>query len=151
MVDVHLRPVDRSVWRYVLDLRNQEDVRLMCHDTSIIDLETHEKYMKKLEKDPDAHQWIIMYNEQDVGHVKIIRQELGYMLKKEFRGKGIGVAFHRLIFQEAKKLGILRLKDTIKVDNQPSLRLALRVGFIKRALIYEGNRAYAYKLERILD
>ena len=50
--------------------------------------------MKKLDSNPDAHQWVICYGDEVIGHVKIIAGELGYMLKKGFRGKGLGIKFH---------------------------------------------------------
>ena len=46
---IKLRPVTREDWRFILEIRNQKDVRMACYDTSIIDYSTHEKYMKKLD------------------------------------------------------------------------------------------------------
>lgn len=146
-----LRPVLHKDWKFILNVRNEEQVRLACHDTSVIDFETHKRYMKTLENDPGSYQWIITWNNKDVGHTKIIGEEFGYMIKDEFRGIGIGTAFHMLVFEEAKKLGINRLKDTIKVSNEPSLRLALKTGFIKTGLIFKHNRPYAYTLEKSLS
>jgi len=59
---------------------------------------------------------IVVYEEQDVGQTKIIVEEFGYMIKDGFRGKGIGTKIYELVFEEAKKLGIKRLHDTIKID-----------------------------------
>jgi len=106
--------------------------------------------MKKLDGNPDAHQWVICFGDEVIGHVKIIAGELGYMLKKGFRGKGIGVKFHELVFLQAKNLGIKKLKDTIKVNNNASLKLALKTGFVSKGLIYRDGKPYAYVLEKIL-
>ena len=122
----------------------------MNHDTSLIIYETHSEYMKKLDSNPDAHQWVICFGDEVIGHVKIIAGELGYMLKKGFRGKGIGVKFHELVFLQAKNLGIKKLKDTIKVNNNASLKLALKTGFVSKGLIYKDGKPYAYVLEKIL-
>jgi RimJ/RimL family protein N-acetyltransferase len=150
-VNIDLRPVDYKDWQFILDVRNEEKVRLACHDTSIINVETHKKYMEKLEKDPEAYQWIIVCDNQDVGHAKIISGEFGYMIKDGFRGKGVGARFHELVFEEAKKLGIRKLKDTIKVDNAASLKLALKTGFVHTGLVFRDDKPYAYTLEKILE
>ncbi|MGA9217647.1 MAG: GNAT family N-acetyltransferase, partial [Nitrososphaeraceae archaeon] len=144
------RPVTQKDWMSILEIRNEPQVRLACHDTSLIIYETHSEYMKKLDSNPDAHQWVICFGDEVIGHVKIIAGELGYMLKKGFRGKGIGVKFHELVFLQAKNLGIKKLKDTIKVNNNASLKLALKTGFVSKGLIYKDGKPYAYVLEKIL-
>ena len=147
---ISLRPVTQKDWMSILEIRNEPQVRLACHDTSLIIYETHSEYMKKLDSNPDAHQWVICFGDEVIGHVKIIAGELGYMLKKGFRGKGIGVKFHELVFLEARKLGIKKLRDTIKVNNNASLKLALKTGFVSKGLIYRDGKPYAYVLEKIL-
>ena len=147
---ISLRPVTQKDWMSILEIRNEPQVRLACHDTSLIIYETHREYMKKLDSNPDAHQWVICFGDEVIGHVKIIAGELGYMLKKGFRGKGIGVKFHELVFLQAKNLGIKKLKDTIKVNNNASLKLALKTGFVSKGLIYKDGKPYAYVLEKIL-
>lgn len=147
---ISLRPVTQKDWMSILEIRNEPQVRLACHDTSLIIYETHSEYMKKLDSNPDAHQWVICFGDEVIGHVKIIAGELGYMLKKGFRGKGIGVKFHELVFLQARNLGIKKLKDTIKVNNNASLKLALKTGFVSKGLIYKDGKPYAYVLEKIL-
>ncbi len=147
---ISLRPVTQKDWMSILEIRNEPQVRLACHDTSLIIYETHSEYMKKLDSNPDAHQWVICFGDEVIGHVKIIAGELGYMLKKGFRGKGIGGKFHELVFLQAKNLGIKKLKDTIKVNNNASLKLALKTGFVSKGLIYKDGKPYAYVLEKIL-
>jgi RimJ/RimL family protein N-acetyltransferase len=149
-MSISLRQVTQKDWMSILEMRNEPQVRSACHDTSLIIYKTHSEYMKKLDSNPDAHQWVICFGDEVVGHVKIIAGELGYMLKKGFRGKGIGVKFHELVFLQAKKLGIKKLKDTIKVNNSASLKLALKTGFESKGLIYKDGKPYAYVLEKIL-
>jgi RimJ/RimL family protein N-acetyltransferase len=149
-VNISLRPVCREDWQFILNIRNQEEVRLACHDTSIIDFEAHRQYMEKLEKDSQAYHWIITCDHRDVGHTKIIGEEFGYMITDGYRRKGIGTSFHKLVFEEARKLGIHKLKDTIKINNQPSLRLALKSGFLNKELLYKEGKPYAYILEKRL-
>lgn len=106
--------------------------------------------MEGLENDPRAYQWIVSCDGCDVGHVKIISGELGYMLRKEYHGRGIGAKFHDLVFEEAKKNGLRKLTDTIKVDNISSLKLAIRMGFRELELQYRNGVPYAHILEKDL-
>jgi RimJ/RimL family protein N-acetyltransferase len=149
-VNVSLRPVTRKDWTFILQIRNEPDVRLACHDTSVISFDAHTNYMAKLETDPDVHQWIICSEGENVGHVKIVHGELGYMLKNGYRGKGLGTKFHELVFIEARKLGIKKLKDTIKLDNRASLNLAVKTGFMNLGIIFKGSKPYAHVLEKRL-
>ena len=36
-MSVEIKPAEKKDWEFILQLRNQKDVRLACHDTSIID------------------------------------------------------------------------------------------------------------------
>jgi len=148
---IGLRNVEQKDWQFILDLRNQDDVRIACHDTSVISLSHHIKYMEKISNDPDVHQWIVTYDRVDVGHIKIVRGELGYMIKGGFRGKGIGTGIYELIDREARKLGIKKLYGVIKINQPIPLRLALKVGFVQKCIIEKNGKPYAYSLERIIQ
>jgi len=150
-VNVKLRKVEPKDWEFILNMRNQDDIRFACHDSSIIDYETHKEYMKRLDLDPNSHQWIVVYEEQDVGHTKIIGEEFGYMIKDGFRGKGIGTKIYELVFEEAKKLGIKRLHDTIKIDKPIPLKVAKKVGFIEKGIIKKDGKPYAFSLDKIIE
>lgn len=147
---VNLRNVKEKDWEFILEIRNQKDVRNACHDTSIISFEQHAQYMEKINNDPDSYQWIVTYNEIDVGHTKIINHEFGYLIAKKFRNKGIGTKIYKLIFKEARKLGIKKLHDTIKIDQDIPLKVALKMGFIQKEIIEKEGESYAYSLDKIL-
>jgi len=132
-------------------MRNQDDIRFACHDSSIIDHETHKEYMKKLDSDPNSHQWIVVYEGNDVGHIKIVQEEFGYMIKDGFRGKGIGTKVFELAFEEAKKLGIKRVHSTIKIDESIPLKVAKKVGFIEKGIIKKDGKPYAFSLDKIIE
>ena len=70
-MNVKLRPVTQNDWKFILEIRNQEEVRMACYDTSIIDYHDHEKYMKKLDNTLNCKQWIIVFNDIDVGQAKV--------------------------------------------------------------------------------
>jgi RimJ/RimL family protein N-acetyltransferase len=147
---VSLRPVKQSDWKFILSVRNEEEVRMACHDTSVISHETHDKYMTQISNDQNVRQWIVVCDGEDIGHTKIIGNEFGYMIKKGFRGKGLGVTIHNLVFEEAKKQGISKLNVTIKVGNESSLNLCRKTGFVDCGNIINDGRVVAYTMVKIL-
>ena len=150
-MNVKLRKVEPKDWEFILNMRNQDDVRFACHDSSIIDYETHEEYMKRLDSDPNSHQWIVVYEEQDVGHIKIVNLEFGSMLLNGYRGRGIGKLAYELVFKEAKKLGLTKLTAQVKINRKTSLKFEEKTGWIKKGIIYKNNKPYAFSLDKIIE
>ena len=149
-MNVKIRPVEKKDWKFILHLRNLEDIRLSFHDSSIINDETHLKYMQKMEANPNFFQWIITYNKKDVGYIKIDGLVFGSMLLNEYRGKGIGKQAYALVFNEAKKLGLTKLTAQVKMDRETSIEFEMKTGWIKKEIIYKNNKPYAYSLEKPL-
>ena len=149
-MSVKIRPVEKKDWKFILHLRNLEDIRLAFHDSSIINDETHLKYMQKMEANPNFFQWIITYNKKDVGYIKIDGLVFGSMLLNKYRGKGIGKQAYALVFKEAKKLGLTKLTAQVKMDRETSIEFEMKTGWIKKEIIYKNNKPYAYSLEKLL-
>ena len=149
-MSVKIRPVEKKDWKFILHLRNLEDIRLAFHDSSIINDETHLKYMQKMEANPNFFQWIITYNKKDVGYIKIDALVFGSMLLNEYRGEGIGKQAYALVFKEAKKLGLTKLTAQVKMDRETSIEFEMKTGWIKKEIIYKNNKPYAYSLEKPL-
>ena len=150
MMNVELRRVEKKDWGFILHLRNQEEVRLASHDTSIIGDETHLKYMQEMTADRKIFHWIITYNKKDVGYIKIGDLEFGSMLLNDYRGRGIGKLAYALVFKEAKKLGLTKLTAQVKMDRETSIEFEMKTGWIKKEIIYKNNKPYAYSLEKPL-
>ena len=148
---IKLRPVTREDWRFILEIRNQKDVRMACYDTSIIDYSTHEKYMKKLDDQPNCHQWIIVYEGIDVGQVKVDDLVFGYMLSPEYRGKGIWASAYPLVLKEVKKMGYTKLKGTVKFNQKKLSEIALSLGFIKTGIKSKDGEPVGYDMEKNLE
>lgn len=149
-MDVKLRPVTQDDWKFILEIRNQEQVRMACYDTSIIDYPIHEKYMKKLDTTPNCKQWIIVFNGNDVGQAKIDELVLGYMLSEEYRGLGIWSDAYELVLQEVRKIGYKKLKGTVKYEQKKQLEIALKLGFAIKGDLYKDGKAVGYDMEKIL-
>ena len=149
-MSVKIKPAEKKDWGFILQLRNQEDVRLACHDTSIIDDETHLKYMQKMTANKKKIHWIITYNKKDVGYIKLGNLEFGSMLLNDYRGKGIGKQAYALVFKEAKKLGFTKLTAQVKINRETSLEFEMKTGWVKKEIIYKNNKPYAFSLEKSL-
>jgi len=147
---ISLRDVEEKDWKFILDLRNEEDVRSVCNDTSIIDFETHRKYMKILREDKDSFQWIITFNDQDVGHIKVDRGMFGYMLKTNFRGKGIIKIASNMIFNELKKKGVKKLKGSVRIGECFQLDVAKKMNFVETEIITKDGKPYLIMMEKNL-
>ena len=149
-MSVKIRSVEKKDWKFILHLRNLEDIRLAFHDSSIINDETHLKYMQKMIADKEKNHWIITYNKKDVGYIKIVNLEFGSMLLNDYRGKGIGKQAYALVFKKAKKLGLTKLTAQVKINRKTSLEFEMKTGWIKKEIIYKNNKPYAYSLEKPL-
>ena len=150
MMNVELRRVEKKDWGFILHLRNQEEVRLASHDTSIIGDETHLKYMQEMTADRKIFHWIITYNKKDVGYIKIGDLEFGSMLLNDYRGRGIGKLAYALVFKEAKKLGLTKITAQVKINRETSLEFEMKTGWVKKGIIYKNNKPYAFSLEKSL-
>lgn len=150
LLDVKHRIVTPNDWLFILDIRNEEDVRNASFNTEIIDRDRHIEYMNKLEYMKDVYQRIITFDDKDVGYIKVIDNEVSYMIKKEFRGKGIMKSSFEILFKDLKRLGNTKINASIKAENYASLRLAEKMGYKITKISYKNNRPYSYLLEKHL-
>jgi RimJ/RimL family protein N-acetyltransferase len=149
-LDVKLKVVTQEDWNFILKIRNEADVRYASFNTESINSENHFLYMKKLATRDNVYQRIITFEGNDAGYFKVIDDEVSYMLKKEFRGKGIMIESFKIAFEDLKKLGIKKLKASIKVDNYSSVKLVEKLGFSVCDSIYKENKIYSYIFEKNL-
>ena len=144
---VTLRSVSKDDWDFILTIRNDQSVRDASYDTSIISKSDHFEYMKKINNDSKCYQWIITNDDENIGYVKLIHGDFGYVIKKEFRGKGFGTLLYKAVFSELKKIGIKKIFGYIKLNQTIPLRLALKVGFIQKSIIKKNNVEYYYVIK----
>jgi RimJ/RimL family protein N-acetyltransferase len=149
-LDVKHRIVTPNDWLFILNIRNEEDVRNASFNTNIIDPDCHIEYMNKLESMKDVYQRIITYEEKDVGYIKVVDDEVSYMIKKEFRGKGIMKCSFEILFKDLKSLGNTKVSASIKAENYASLKLAEKMGYKIVKTTHKNNRPYSYLLEKQL-
>ena len=106
--------------------------------------------MKKLDNTVNCKQWIIVFNDIDVGQAKVDDLVLGYMLTKKYRGKGIWSDAYELVLQEVRKIGYKKLKGTVKYEQKKQLEIALKLGFVITGDLYKDGKAVGYDMEKML-
>jgi RimJ/RimL family protein N-acetyltransferase len=147
-LNVKHRIVTPNDWLFILDLRNEDDVRNASFNVDYINKDNHIAYMKRLESMKNVYHRIISCEDKDVGYIKVIDNEVSYMIAKEFRRKGIMKLSFEILFNDLKKLGYTKISASIKAENFASLKLAEKVGYKIAKTTYKNNKPYSYLLDK---
>jgi len=149
---VKLREIKEADWDFLVKIRNEPEVREASINTSYFTKEEYIKYItNQLKQSENNRHWILMFENEMIGHTKIINQQFGYIIKKEYRNRGLAKEVMRLVFEESKKLGIKKIYYITKVTQPISLWVSIKNGFQMMGIIRDENsQPYAYKLEKNL-
>ena len=137
-MDTYLKNVVKSNWDFILELRNS-DYRYFYEQNEPISKVEHYKYMEKQSKITNFHHWIISQNDIDVGYVRILDDDVGIMIKKEFQSKGIASKALLLLENEAKQIGINKLIALVHPNNIGSERIFKKNGYDLKMLRLEKS------------
>ena len=128
MENITLRNVEKNDWDFILQLRNSV-YRFFQKQKKPLEKSEHYEYMEKQKSNPNFHQWIIILNQNDVGYVRILDQDVGIMIKEEFQNKGIATKSLSLVEKKAVELGIPKLIALIHKDNESSKKIFENNGY----------------------
>ena len=137
-MDTELRAVEKEDWDFILNLRN-EFYPNFYKQTKPITKEEHYRYLEKQKSDTNFHHWMIGYQQQTVGYVRIIDSDAGIMINKEFQNKGIAIKALELVEQKAKDLGIEKLIALVKINNESSSKIFLKNNYKLKMYWYEKD------------
>jgi len=118
-LNIELRNADRKDWDLTLDLRNEFYSNFYKQERPITKKE-HYQYLEKQESNSKFHQWMIEYQNETVGYVRILENDIGIIVKKEFQNKGIASEALKLAEEKARNLGISKLTALVKAGNEGS-------------------------------
>lgn len=121
-MDVNLIPASEINWDFILSLRNDFYNNFYQQTRPLTKLE-HYEYLKQQKHNPKFHHWMISFNDEIVGYVRLLDFDVGIMLKKDFQNKGIASYGLKLVEKEAKLLGMSKLLAKIHVDNISSRKI----------------------------
>lgn len=120
---VNLRPCTKDDWDTILDLRNTFYEESFYQQKKPITKQEHYEYMKKQEKNPSFHQWMAVSNDNVVGYIRILDSDISILVLRQYHNKGIGTIMLQLVENEAKKLGIKKLRGLVRASNTGSKQI----------------------------
>lgn len=119
---------NKSHWDFILNLRN-EDFSNFYHQEKPLRKEVHYNYLSTQETNPNFHHWIIVYQSQNIGYVRIKDNDVGIMIKKEYQNKGFATLALKLVEEKARELGLKKLIALVKPVNLGSKKIFLKNNF----------------------
>ena len=118
----------KQYWEFIRQLRNMDGVKQGFINQQYITADQHQDFMKKYF---DCF-FVCVNNQQPVGYVGVINDDIRVATHPDYQGQGVGVF---MINQITKKYPLAVAK--IKLQNEASLRLFEKCGFIKKYYILE--------------
>ena len=119
---IKLIDVEKSDWNLILELRN-DYFKNFYEQKKPLEINEHFDYLEKQSKNPNFYHWIIQYDDKKVGYARILDNDVGIMIKKNFQNKGIASNSLKLVEEKAKLLKILKLKALVKFENHSSKKI----------------------------
>lgn len=129
-----LRVATENDVELIYNWANDEECRKNSLNTDKIPYENHIKWYNQKLIDPFSYIYILQYNGQDVGQIRIdISDNIGlisYMIDCKYRGKGFGKMIITMAENEVKgKVSYLRA--IVKYANMPSKNIFESLGYSK--------------------
>ena len=136
LLNIELIQVKPDDWDIILDLRNTF-YKMFYKQSKPISKNEHYEYLKSHDDDTNFHHWMIKNDEQIVGYIRILQEDVGIMIKEEYQGKGIASRALELVIKEAKTLGISKLVALVKSENIQSRKIFEKNNFEMKMYWYE--------------
>ena len=128
LMGIQLKKAIKSDWDFILELRNS-DYQYFYEQNEPIPKEKHYQYMEKHSNEHNFYHWIISVDRNSVGYIRILGDDVGIMVKKEFQGKGIASKALELLEKEAMNLGIKKLVAIVHPKNIASEKIFKKSGY----------------------
>ena len=135
---IELREAEKKDWDLILELRNEFYHNFYKQDKPISKTE-HYQYMKKQESNPHFHQWMIEESHKIAGYVRILDNDIGIIVKKEYQNKGIASEALKLAEKKAHDLGISKLVALVKIENEGSKKIFMKNNYKMKMYWLEKN------------
>lgn len=137
-MSISLKPSQKDDWDTILELRN-EFYSMFYKQTSPISQKEHYGYMENQMSNPNFHHWMILYNNEIAGYARILDNDVGIMIKKEYQNKGIATKALAQIEILAKKMGLKKLVALVKIENEESKKIFLANDYKLKMYWYEKD------------
>jgi|LakMenEpi12Oct12_1017442.scaffolds.fasta_scaffold02023_3 ribosomal protein S18 acetylase RimI-like enzyme len=127
-MELKLIECNQNYWKNIWEIRNFDKQGFI--DQKEIPIEEHFEFMKK----HNSNYKICLKNNEFVGFIGLVNNDLRIAVSKEFKRKGIGKF---MVNEFCKNLKINEIK--VKIDNDASQKLFESCGYKKEFLIYSKN------------
>jgi RimJ/RimL family protein N-acetyltransferase len=124
-----LKRVDKSDWNFIYDLRTNEKYTNNFYSKNSFSLEEHYAYISKQEVNLNFFHWIITNNDENIGYIRILDNDVSIMISEQYQNKGLGSQTLELVEKEAKSLGISKLIGRVMIDNESSKKIFEKNGY----------------------
>lgn len=135
-MDVVLKIVKQEDWDFILELRNEFYI-FFYKQTKPLTKTEHYTYLEKQKSNSNFHHWLIFSNETRIGYCRILNNDVGVMIQKEFQNQGFASKALSLLENEAKKLGLKKLVALVKIGNESSSKIFTKNNFKLKMYWYE--------------
>ena len=128
-MNIFLKSVDKKDWDFIYHLRTNKNYKNNFYTKSSFSKDEHYSYLSKQEQSPNFLHWMIMIEDQNVGYIRILDNDVAIMIEEKHQSKGIGQQALELLEKEAKKDGVHKLVGRIMINNKSSKKIFEKNGY----------------------
>lgn len=136
-MEIKLREVCKEDWDYILELRNNFFEDDFLEQKKILTKKEHYEYMEKQKSNTSFHQWISFDGKNNVGYIRLLKDDVSIIVDQKFQNKGIGTIMLELMEKEAKKIGLKKIKALVRKNNSSSEKIFLKNNYNVTTLMFE--------------
>lgn len=128
-MNVILKLVDKKDWDFIYDLRTNKNYKNNFYTKQSFSKDEHYSYLSKQLQSSNFFHWIITSENQNVGYIRILGNDISIMIDVKYQDKGIGSQALELVEKEAKKLDIHKLVGRVMIHNESSKKIFEKNGY----------------------
>ncbi|MDC0240883.1 GNAT family N-acetyltransferase [Candidatus Nitrosopelagicus sp.] len=136
-MEIKLRQVSKEDWDYILELRNNFFKDDFIEQKKILTKKEHYEYMKNQKSNTNFHQWISSDGKNNVGYIRLLKDDVSIIVDQKFQNKGIGTKMLELMEKEARKIGLKKIKALVRKNNFSSEKIFLKNNYNVTTLMFE--------------
>ena len=136
-MEIKLRQVSKEDWDYILELRNNFFKDDFIELKKILTKKEHYEYMKNQKSNTNFHQWISSDGKNNVGYIRLLKDDVSIIVDQKFQNKGIGTKMLELMEKEARKIGLKKIKALVRKNNFSSEKIFLKNNYNVTTLMFE--------------
>lgn len=149
MIKISLRKIKLDDKNYFAEWwRDKELLKLTSGILRRISDKEVDKYFQGLFKNKKDHHFMIVANKKTIGHASLVKRKNNWyetriiIGEKKYLDKGYGQESIKLLFKEARRLGVLKIYLEVRPTNTRAIRAYEQCGFEKVKIIKYPENNY---------